>query len=55
LLDWFVTEQVEEQATAANIHARLKLVNGDPAGLFMLDKELGARAFVLPQPLAGKL
>jgi len=55
LLDWFVTEQVEEQAVAATIHARLKLINGDPAGLFLLDQELGARVYVVPPPLAGKL
>ena len=55
LLDWFVTEQVEEQAVSGTLHARLKLVNGDPAGLFLLDQELGARTFVMPAPLAGKI
>jgi ferritin len=55
LLDWFVTEQVEEQAVSATLHARLKLINGDPAGIFLLDQELGARTFVLPPPLAGRL
>jgi len=55
LLDWFVTEQVEEQAVSSSIHARLKLVNGEAAGLLVLDQELGARAYVMPQPLAGRL
>jgi ferritin len=55
LLDWFVTEQVEEQAVSSNIHARLKLIGGDPSGLLALDRELGARAYVVPPPLAGKL
>jgi ferritin len=55
LLDWFVTEQVEEQATSSAIHARLKLVNGDPTGILAMDKELGARVYVLPPPLAGRL
>ena len=55
LLDWFATEQVEERAVSSNIHARLKLINGDPAGLLDLDRELGARAYVVPPPLAGKL
>ena len=55
LLDWFVTEQVEEQAVSGTLHARLKLINGDPAGLFLLDQELGARTFVMPAPLAGKI
>jgi ferritin len=55
LLDWFVTEQVEEQAVSSNIHARLKLIAGDPSGLLALDRELGARTYVVPAPLAGKL
>jgi len=55
LLDWFVTEQVEEQATSHAIHARLKMVNGDASGLLLLDGELGARTYVLPPPLAGRL
>ena len=55
LLDWFVTEQVEEQAVSSNIHARLKLIGGDPTGLLALDRELGVRTYVVPPPLAGKL
>jgi ferritin len=55
LLDWFTTEQVEEQAVSGNIHARLKLVNGDPTGILVMDQELGQRKFVLPPPLAGKI
>ena len=55
LLDWFATEQVEERAVSGNIHARLKLINGDPAGLLDLDRELGTRVYVIPPPLAGKL
>lgn len=43
-LQWFVTEQVEEEANATEIVAKLKLI-GDksPGGLFYLDKELGKR------------
>lgn len=55
LLDWFVTEQVEEQHVSQTIHARLKLIAGDPAGTLILDQELGQRTFALPQPLAGRL
>jgi ferritin len=55
LMDWFATEQVEEQSVSSNIHARLKLVGGDPAGLLDLDRELGARVYVVPAPLVGKL
>ncbi len=47
LLHWFVTEQVEEEATAASIVGRLKLA-GDGGGLFMIDDQLGQRVFVPP-------
>lgn len=55
LLDWFATEQVEEQAVSGSIHARLKFLAGDPAGLLGLDRELGQRVYVVPPPLVGKL
>ena len=42
-LQWFVTEQVEEEASVQEIAEKLKLV-GDRGGmLFMLDRELGQR------------
>ena len=42
-LQWFVTEQVEEEASVQEIAGKLKLV-GDRGGmLFMLDRELGQR------------
>lgn len=44
LLQWFVTEQVEEESTVADIVNKLKLVGGDARGIFMIDRELGARA-----------
>jgi ferritin len=48
-LQWFVTEQVEEEASAQEIAGKLKLV-GDRAGmLFMLDRELAQR----PAPAAS--
>ncbi|NIR42402.1 MAG: ferritin [Gemmatimonadetes bacterium] len=43
MLDWFVDEQVEEEATASAIVARLKLIGDNAPGLIMLDRELGAR------------
>jgi len=43
-LQWYVTEQVEEEANDNEIIARLKMV-GDGPGLFWIDKELGSRAF----------
>ena len=43
-LQWFITEQVEEEANAAEIVAKLRMI-GDksPGGLFYLDKALGKR------------
>ena len=42
-LQWFVKEQVEEESVAADILNKLHLVGSDPRGLFMVDRELGAR------------
>jgi ferritin len=43
-LQWFITEQVEEEKTTREIVAKFKLLNNDPAALLDLDRELGARA-----------
>ena len=43
LLQWFVNEQVEEEATVSAIIAKLRLVGEDGYGLLMIDNELGAR------------
>lgn len=43
MLQWFVTEQVEEEATASEIVDKLKLAKGTPGALFMIDRELGTR------------
>jgi ferritin len=45
ILQWFVTEQVEEEANDHEILDKLKLVGDSGRGLYMLDKELGVRAF----------
>jgi ferritin len=47
-LQWFVTEQVEEEESADNVVQKLKLIGGEGGGLFMLDQELGARVFTPP-------
>ncbi|MEW5923431.1 MAG: ferritin [Candidatus Zixiibacteriota bacterium] len=42
-LQWFVDEQVEEESNAQNIIDQLTMVSGNPAALFLVDRELGAR------------
>ncbi|MCS7182608.1 MAG: ferritin [Thermoanaerobaculum sp.] len=42
-LQWFVTEQVEEEAQLEPIIHRLKLAGDHPPALFILDRELAAR------------
>jgi len=51
LLEWFISEQVEEEATADQIVAQMKLAAGTPAAMFMLDRELGQRTLA---PAAGQ-
>ena len=48
-LQWFLTEQVEEEKTAREIVAKFKMVGNDPASLLDLDRELGGRT-VMEQP-----
>ncbi len=42
-LQWFINEQVEEEATASKVVDRLKIAGNDGAALLMLDNELGSR------------
>jgi ferritin len=42
-LQWFINEQVEEEASADAIVQKLKMIKDAPGGLFMLDRELGQR------------
>jgi ferritin len=42
-LQWFVSEQVEEEASVLTIVDKLKLVGDNSVALFMLDGELGQR------------
>lgn len=54
MLKWFIDEQVEEEETAQNIIDGLKMIKDNGYGLYMLDKELGARVYTQATPLAGK-
>ncbi len=47
-LAWFVTEQVEEEASFSLIVKKLERIGKDGNGLLMLDQELGQRVFVPP-------
>ena len=42
-LQWFVKEQVEEEKTAGDVVARLKMVGDDLTALLMVDGDLGSR------------
>ena len=42
-LEWFVSEQVEEEANARGVIDQLRLVDGSPNGLFLVDRELATR------------
>ena len=42
-LQWFVREQVEEEATALKILEKIKLIGDNQGALFILDREMGSR------------
>ena len=48
-LQWFITEQVEEEASVSTIVDRLTLIGGNGGALFMMDGQLGQR----PAPTAA--
>ncbi len=47
-LNWYVKEQVEEEASVGGVLATLKLIGDDKKALLMLDKDLAARVFNPP-------
>ncbi len=47
-LQWFVNEQVEEEASADAVVQQLKMMEDAPGGMFMFDRELGQRVFTPP-------
>ncbi len=42
-LQWFITEQVEEEKTAQEIVEQLKMIGNHTPGLLMLDRQMGQR------------
>lgn len=43
MLQWFISEQVEEEASAEEVLARIRMLKGSPQGILMLDRELAQR------------
>ncbi len=43
MLQWFVTEQVEEEKTSRDLVETLRMIGDNASGLYMFDKELGGR------------
>ncbi len=54
MLVWFINEQVEEEDNVRNMIQAFEAVEGNKFGLYMLDKDLAARTYVTPSPLANK-
>jgi ferritin len=50
-LQWFVTEQVEEEKTMREIVSKLRMVSSDSSAILDFDRELGTRA-AAPKPAA---
>jgi ferritin len=53
LLDWFLNEQIEEEASTAKVVQQLDRVGSSTEGLTMLDRELATRVFTPPAVQAG--
>ena len=47
-LQWFVSEQVEEEDTASDMIAQLKMIGDDAHALLMMDRELASRVANVP-------
>lgn len=43
-LEWFITEQAEEEKVVNTILEQLRMVQSDPAGVLVLDRELAQRS-----------
>ena len=52
-LVWFIDEQIEEEESAREMIAAFEAVEGNKYGMYMLDKELAARTYATPSPLAA--
>jgi len=48
MLNGFISEQVEEEEGVRDIIDKIRLIGDNGSGIYALDKELGARTFVVP-------
>jgi ferritin len=48
ILQWFIAEQVEEEASADEMVQRLRLAAGSPGALFQIDSEMAGRVYTPP-------
>lgn len=46
-LQWFVAEQVEEEASVGEVFERMKMIDGNSGGMFAMDMELSKRVFTV--------
>ena len=53
-LQWFVSEQVEEEKNACDIVGKLKLIEDSPQALFMMDDQMAQRVFTQPTTEGGE-
>ncbi|MBO5779574.1 MAG: ferritin [Muribaculaceae bacterium] len=53
-LNWFVSEQVEEEESAQQLIDKFTLIGNDGMGLYMLNNELAARTYVAPSILTAE-
>lgn len=52
-LNWFVSEQIEEEDTARELIDKFTLVGDNGMGIYMLDQELASRVYNAPAPLTS--
>jgi len=53
LLQWYIDEQVEEEKSASEVLARVKMVQDYPPGILMIDQELANRPAPTPPAEEG--
>lgn len=48
-IDWYLKEQIEEEASVSRIISKLKIFGEEKSSLFLMDKELGEREYFQPE------